>query len=454
MTPMDQPLPEMTRAVAPDARAYVNLGRIPATPAAQALVADVTARVEPHLARKRVLGTVGRAALLQDVGAVLAGFMREGFKGNGVRAQRSPSGPMWQVVGASMGRDRFWAVIEALGRAGLVDCWAGVRTPGEWRDGRGGVASIVQPSPILLSLAEAHGATLETRKADWTTDRTLLALMPPGAALGTVTVRPLQGVALGMTPGMEAALAGLQAELEAINACNATADIRGAGSCVVLTRRFRHSLGFGGRFYGPAYITTSAEERLAITINGEPVVEIDLKASQLTLLAGLTGCTLPPGDPYAIEGIRRDVVKAWVVQSLGSGRPARQWSDRIAAGIGAACKPRDVWEALKPRLPFLADLAGVVPAADLAGLDAGRHGWAVGQYLAQREAAVIARALSVLAQSGIPALPVHDSLIVPSSALNAAKEALVAAFEAGAGVTPRLDVERLDAAGRVVTVSA
>lgn len=445
-------MPALTRATAPDAAAYVNLGRIPATPAAQAVAADVAGRLGPHLGGGRALGGAGRASLARDVGAVLAGVLRPGLKGDGVRAQRSPSGSLWQGTGAAMGRDRFWRLANALAGAGLVTVAKGIRTPGTARDGRGGVASVIRATPALAALAASHGATEATRKADWTTDKAQRATVPRGADLAVVTVQPLQGVAPGMTPDMDAMRAGLQANLAAVNAANARADIRGAGPGLVLVRRFRHSLAFGGRFYGPAYVTTAAEERLAITFDGAPAAELDLKASQLTLLHGLAGHPLPPGDPYAVPCIPRDVVKAWVVQSLGGGRPALQWADSTPKAVRAACAPRAVWDALRPRCPFLADLAALVPADALASLPAERHGWAAGQWLVQREAAIVARALGELAGSGIAALPVHDALLVPVPALDAARRALMAAFEGAVGIAPRLDVERLDSAGRVVKV--
>lgn len=90
--------------------------------------------------------------------------------------------------------------------------------------------------------------------------------------------------------------------------------------------------------------------------------------------------------------------------------------------------------------PFLANLAALVPPADLAGLPDDKHGWAAGQWLVQREASIIARAMMALSGAGVIVLPVHDSLVVPVSEVLKAREALEAAFVALAGIVPRLEV--------------
>ncbi len=101
----------------------------------------------------------------------------------------------------------------------------------------------------------------------------------------------------------------------------------------------------GGRLYSQGentYQQLKKHQRLAMTIDGEPVVEIDIRASYLTMLYGLLGQMFPPGsmghiefrlgtfdpskDPYDIPDFDRDVVKLWTVATLGSsglGRSSR-----------------------------------------------------------------------------------------------------------------------------------
>ena len=425
----------------PDAAALrhaslINLGRHPATPAAQRLAREVAALAVPHVTRERALGAKGLAALEQNVGIVLAGVLRPGWQGVPVRAQASSSGTMWQ--GAALGRDRFWSVARAMEAAGLLGVREGVRTP-DTGDGAGygGLATVMWPTPALLRLAQSSGAAAETRKADWKADATTKA-KPGQAAFATlVTCLPIPGVPLGMTDAMEANLAALRAGLERVNALNAGADVRGAGHTVTLVRRFRHSLGFGGRFYGPAYLTQSLAERQRITINGEPVAEVDVKASQLTVLLGMAGCRGLDGDPYAVAALPRGVVKQWVMQTLGSGRPALRWSDTASAEVRKV-KPGAVWEALRPHYPFLADLPALVPPDVLATMPVEKLHWAAGQHVVQREAAIIAGAMGYCVANGVPVLPVHDALVVPASRVKVAERALHGAYSTLGRVMPRL----------------
>jgi hypothetical protein len=67
----------------------------------------------------------------------------------------------------------------------------------------------------------------------------------------------------------------------------------------------------GGRLYcvnyPDSYQCQPSEERGKITINGHSVVEIDIRASQLTVYHGVRGATFDPhsGDPYDLDGVPR-----------------------------------------------------------------------------------------------------------------------------------------------------
>ena len=89
----------------------------------------------------------------------------------------------------------------------------------------------------------------------------------------------------------------------------------------------------GGRLYSqPAntnYQQQSGEKRLAMTINGSPVVEIDLRASYLTIFHAWHGVQFDPHkDPYVIPGLgeeAREVVKLWVAATFGNTALLRKW---------------------------------------------------------------------------------------------------------------------------------
>ena len=79
----------------------------------------------------------------------------------------------------------------------------------------------------------------------------------------------------------------------------------------------------GGRLYSPgesSYQQLAKEQRLRMTINGEPVKEMDIRASYPTILFARFGQSAElSADPYDVPGLPRAVVKKWMVATFGSG---------------------------------------------------------------------------------------------------------------------------------------
>jgi hypothetical protein len=92
----------------------------------------------------------------------------------------------------------------------------------------------------------------------------------------------------------------------------------------------------GGRLYSQhftnSYQVMGGDERLRMTINGEPVAEIDIRASYLTIFLALHGIQLPESDPYELPGLgpeHRNAVKQWMVGTFGNSMPIRRWPPRM-----------------------------------------------------------------------------------------------------------------------------
>lgn len=180
----------------------------------------------------------------------------------------------------------------------------------------------------------------------------------------------------------------------------------------------------GGRLYArpgdATYQSLSQAERARLQIDGEAVVEIDIRASHLSILYALQGQSLAShvrvfdehgfsteADPYQVDDLPRAVVKSWVTITLGAGRPPRRWPrDAVTAlreerGIDLkAYRLAEVGRAILDRHPILQDLDGI--------------SWAKLQFIESQ--AILATMLRLKRDHGIPALPVHDSLIVAQSA--------------------------------------
>ena len=117
----------------------------------------------------------------------------------------------------------------------------------------------------------------------------------------------------------------------------------------------------GGRLYSSGedcYQCWSEAERLKMTINGEPVAEIDIKASFLTIYHAMARQPLQgSGDPYAaIAEIDRSIVKLWTTISFGNSNPATRWPPKTAKNFKKETGK---------------DLSKVAKAKDIAQKDAG-----------------------------------------------------------------------------------
>jgi hypothetical protein len=192
----------------------------------------------------------------------------------------------------------------------------------------------------------------------------------------------------------------------------------------------------GGRLYsmGDSYQHMKAAERQLIRINGEAVAEIDIRASHLTILHGKSGWNFDPGasDPYTIEGLPRWVVKAWVTMTLGHDRFHKRWSkensgkyrELYGIELQIAYPIAEVRERVIKALPALGNWARL-PIR-----------WGDLQYI---ESCAVTDAVYELAfVYGIPALPVHDSIIVQTKSQGYAKNVLSACFKRHVGLWPTL----------------
>ena len=186
----------------------------------------------------------------------------------------------------------------------------------------------------------------------------------------------------------------------------------------------------GGRLYAIGeshYQWLKKEKRLDIKINQEPVVEIDINASFLRILHGLLSYELPTGeDIYAMEEIHREVVKSWVKSTLGHTGFHTSWSSKAIESIQKAGikRPKSLtYKSLKPMIfnkyPVLSDWPNC-------GIRWSR--------LMYEESEGIIEVMRHLNNHNVPALPVHDSLIVPSSAREFTEATFRTVFEHRFGV--------------------
>ena len=178
------------------------------------------------------------------------------------------------------------------------------------------------------------------------------------------------------------------------------------------------------------YQKLASSERTKMTINGEPVVEIDIEACFLTILFGLMNKPMPNQDMYEVDGMPRPIVKRWMTIALTNGKLPTRW-------------PSKAKRELEKKLPGLKIPAATKAAKAvlkrykwLEGMSDNDIGWPKLQYI---ESTVMKNTVMELLGEGIPAYPVHDSVIVPASARVQAIDVLQRQFEIEVSVRPRID---------------
>ncbi|MBN8872172.1 MAG: hypothetical protein J0H67_04995 [Rhodospirillales bacterium] len=414
----------------------LSLVSVPVTLGAVALVDELCAAVAAWEAPNRkgtgTRGPAGLRALRKAVGAVVGGVL--------IAWRRTPARAVYRSVdrsafsGGPVGFRQFVAAVDGMVALGLLAHASGIRFQIDWGDGASqhGYARRLRPTAALVGMAERHGVTPATIREDF---RPEFPTVPPTVAAPLV-LRPLpvaewerRGVRARDLPVPQGEpWHRLAAEVEDFNAFVAEHDIRGC-----LPPRFRRVFHGDHRLYGRwhaagsdgVYQQLSEAQRLGITINGDAVAEIDVRASHLTIMHGLLGLPMPEGDPYSVPGLegQREVLKAWITATLGKGSPVRRWP-RSAEDHVRDVPASMVAGVVLARYPFLAEPWRVVEHLR----DLGDPRRLLTYRLMALEAEAVTAAMKVLRREGVLALPVHDSLIVPASSADRAEVAMREAF--------------------------
>lgn len=198
----------------------------------------------------------------------------------------------------------------------------------------------------------------------------------------------------------------------------------------------------GGRLNSD-FQSMSRESRRKILIDGHPVVELDLKASHLTILYAITQTPMPEGDPYHINDLPRAVVKAIVTAMIGLGhtnlaRWPRESRSRLLADLGdSEPMSEKVFTKLYPIKATAAKVLMRHPV--LHHLSPGVIDWADLQFIESE--ILISAVLQLGFECGIPALPIHDSIIVPKKDKEIGRMCLSGAFNRMVRRNPQIETK-------------
>lgn len=314
---------------------------------------------------------------------------------------------------------------------------------GSTKNGKG-QASRYQATPKLIETALTHGITPQNWQMHFTC-APRSAVMPEPVLLRAKRnywdKDEGSGNKLPLKPTGEK-LDAIIAQVDDINRYFADVSITGLRHRG-FRRIFNHLEGFdwnaGGRLYsvGSSYQNASKDERANLRINGEQTVEVDLRASHLTILHAIHRVPFDPSiDPYEIGTLPRAVVKTWVTMTLGYDRFQAKWSkdaiERCAEKAGIDLLAYDIAEVRRlvlERHPLLARWPD---------LETRWH------TLHHRESEVLIASVQRLARGhDVAALPLHDSLIVGVSTAKLASEVLASEFTRQLGATPVVTTKAL-----------
>jgi hypothetical protein len=255
----------------------------------------------------------------------------------------------------------------------------------------------------------------------------------------------------------------LRDEVAELNAYFATHKLEGARH-IGWVRKFHgatpdtYMLNRGGRLYSqppmPAtnYQNMSQEQRLKLRIDGEPVSEIDISSSYLTIYCAAHGKRIEVSDAYTgVVGpgdLDRAIVKFWINASFGNSSLIKRWSQDLKKGFAKRHREKG-WTIDAERYPVRVVREKTLARHPLLGQwgtkAAPNMPWSYGHLMFRESRVIISTMLRLAREHNIPSAPVHDSLIVPRSKEEIAERILDEQFTLIVGVKPKLKVSPLPA---------
>lgn len=174
-----------------------------------------------------------------------------------------------------------------------------------------------------------------------------------------------------------------------------------------------YSFNKGGRLYAE-FQRMPQECRQRLRIDGKATVELDLKASQLTILYGITATDMDEGDPYCITGLPRAVTKTVITTMIGLGHTnLSRWPTGTAVRLQHELTILDggAKNRFNKAYPIKATAERVLMHHPvLHHLSPGQMDWADLQFIESE--ILITCILRLGEEHDVPALPLHDSIII------------------------------------------
>ena len=235
-----------------------------------------------------------------------------------------------------------------------------------------------------------------------------------------------------------------------------TATLNGSYLLPWLKRLFNKNMSLGGRFYGH-YQQIPSADRKRIRIDGERTVELDYKAVHIALLYALEGLPLE-GEAYIIDGHKdkRNTFKAICLTLVNTEKLSSLQANITRSGNPKVQQEFKSYKAKRERYEYLKSLAlkATEPTKPMSikkgfieNIPTGANGGELLQLIMERHHPIAAHfgtkniglklqkldselmALALNKLTGIPCLPVHDSIRCRLSDMEQVRNAMIDAFK-------------------------
>lgn len=237
----------------------------------------------------------------------------------------------------------------------------------------------------------------------------------------TVVLRDTEGRSIDVPKTRT--VARMERKIFDINEAMAATDARtssGVSLGAPVVRIFNENMDRGGRLYGlgASWQNIPAIERPRISIDGDPVVELDYSTLHPSLLYAEVG-VVPPLDCYAIGAWPRPLVKKALLVLINAPTLNKVRVYLAHCDEMAALYPADGQDALRKAQQVIADIKALHrPIAKFFHKDTGAR-------LMRVDSDLAVAVMSKLLRQGILALPVHDSFLVPARHADVLEEAML-----------------------------
>jgi len=423
---------------------YMSLMSSPASPQAKALVEDVITTITNIEKRKKARRAKDLSTFKNGVGLILGDLLTAALSKEPRLSYHAMSPAAF--TGGPIGFKTFNHIMNAMIEAGLIEEAVGrnfkdfVFNEGAKQTYRPGLATRWWPTEALLCRASEAGLTEETINKDFIHQLPKKVIEVRGKSKN-IRGNKIRGPRL-KTNHNEISKQ-MEGDLLELNSFLASFELDGAifsGFRRIFCNGDVEGFNFqwGGRLYGVGdhnYQSLKSEERRKIKVNGDNLVEIDINASYLTILYGLYGFPLPAReDIYKIDGLPREIVKAWITATLGHSGFHSKWPKEASKELRNAGIVRPKKMTMTSLQPLILDYFPV-----LTDWNNCNYRWPELMYIESE--IVIGTMLELMRSYSIPCYSVHDSIIVRKKDQITATEVLKNQFLDKVNIEPRLKIK-------------